>query len=96
MRTTATEGVTKMKMIDQEALLAELDEERKIYAGEAQRSMTNCMAMVQRAQVLDAEEVVRCGDCRFPYIKGMNAYCPYMVGPLHGKGYCSNGERRVP
>lgn len=83
-----------MKLIDQEALLEELDDERKLYAGEAQRSLTNCMAMVQRAPVFDAEEVVRCSECKFPYIKGMNAYCQYMVGPLHGKGYCSQGERK--
>ena len=87
-----------MAYINKEELLATINEvwERK-YARCEWKTLCDlyrmCIRRINRAQVADVVQVVRCKDCAVPHNRWTG--CPKLNGLVtHPDFYCSYGERR--
>lgn len=47
--------------------------------------------MAIEALSADTVEVVRCKDCHWRYMKGMDAYCPSRISPVLPDYFCNKG-----
>ena len=97
-----------MAYINKEDLLATINEvwERK-YARCEWKTLYDlyrmCIRRINRAQVADVVQIVRCKDCKYAYIDGDRAFCRNMETPWYNDyfevftkttDFCIYGERR--
>ena len=55
-------------------------------------------AIQEAIKALEQPEIIHCGECAFPYIRGKNMYCGHITGEeimVWKDEYCSWAERRT-
>lgn len=90
------------RLIDADEVGARIAEERDEYPPENNydvgyhNGMTMAQSIVLAAPTIDAEPVVRCGECLFkrPRKEYGELHCCILDAPMNNNDFCSCGERR--
>ena len=86
-----------MRLIDADVLKQHIDKLPALPDGNFAGNHSALKALINMQPTVQPE-IIHCGECAFPYIRGKNLYCDHITGePIMVKktDHCSWAERRT-
>ena len=85
-----------MRLIDADVLKQHIDKLPALPDGNFAGNHSALKALINMQPTVQPE-IIHCGECAFPYIRGKNLYCDHITGEeimVWKDEYCSWGEKK--